>query len=150
MYTALCVSIEKVHGLQNAEKDDLTFPEWWALIEGDATLIYWSQAKNCFVAFFWILCSINCWVIGRREGRSEQTCHLPPCNMATPHVDISCVRVAILRVAIPRMALHETCLFHATRKRGPRKHVTGIFIDFSWHHTWIFKENEVIIERYCS
>ena len=34
--TALRVSIEKVHGLQNAEKDDLTFPEWWALIEIDS------------------------------------------------------------------------------------------------------------------
>ena len=29
-------------GLQNAEKDELTFPEWMALIEnqGDATLIH--------------------------------------------------------------------------------------------------------------
>ena len=29
---------------------------------------------------------------------------------------------------VPRVAydkLHETCMFHAARKRGPRKHVTG-------------------------
>ena len=40
------------------------------------------------------------------------------------------VRVAISCVTIPRMAhnkLHETCMFHATRKRGSRKHVTGLF-----------------------
>ena len=35
MYAVLHVSIEKVHGLQNTEKDDLTFTEWWALIEID-------------------------------------------------------------------------------------------------------------------
>ena len=33
----------------------------------------------------------------------------------------------IPRVAIhtPRVELHETCMLHAIRKRGPRKHVTG-------------------------
>ena len=30
--------------------------------------------------------------------------------------------------------------FHVTRKRDPRKHVTGIFIDFLWHHAWTRKE----------
>ena len=57
-----------------------------------------------------------------------------------------------LRVAIQSVAhgkLHMICMFHATRKHGPRKHVTGIFQDFSWHHTWTRKENEVMIERYC-
>ena len=37
-------------------------------------------------------------------------------------------RVIIPRVTIPRVAqdeLHETCIFHATRKRGPRSHVMG-------------------------
>ena len=44
-------------------------------------------------------------------------------------------RVAISRVTIPRVAhdeLHETCMFHATRKRGSRKHVMEIFKDLSW------------------
>ena len=38
--------------------------------------------------------------------------------------------VAIPLVTIPRAAhdkLHETCMFHAMSKHGPRKHVTGIF-----------------------
>ena len=30
---------------------------------------------------------------------------------------------------IPRVGLHETCMLHTIRKRGPRKHVTG-FIGF--------------------
>ena len=30
---------------------------------------------------------------------------------------------------IPCVGLHETCMLHAIRKRGPRKHVTG-FIGF--------------------
>ena len=36
-------------------------------------------------------------------------------------------RVTIPRVAMrtPRVELHETCMFHDIRKRGPRKHVTG-------------------------
>ena len=57
-------------------------------------------------------------------------------------------RVAIPRVTIPRMAhdkLHETCMFHTMRKRGPRKHVTGLFKILSWCHAC---KNEVIIERY--
>ena len=33
---------------------------------------------------------------------------------------------------IPRVGLHETCMLHAIRKCGPRKHVTG-FIGF---HAW--------------
>ena len=44
-------------------------------------------------------------------------------------------RVAISRVTIARVAhdkLHETCMFHAMRKRGSRKHVTGLFKDLSW------------------
>ena len=60
-------------GLQNAEIDDLTFPEWRALIEnqGDATLIHWSQ-ENCFVVFLRILHSIYHLVVGTKEGRSKQ------------------------------------------------------------------------------
>ena len=53
------------------------------------------------------------------------------------------------RMAIPHVAhgkLHETCMFHATRKRGPRKHVTGLFKVLSCGHAC---KNEVIIERYC-
>ena len=49
------------------------------------------------------------------------------------YMRIACV--AILRVTIPRVAhnkLHETCMFHATRKRGSRKHVTGLFKVLSW------------------
>ena len=48
-------------------------------------------------------------------------------------------RVAISRVTIPRVAhdkLHEACIFDATRKRGSRKHVTGIFKDLSWCNAW--------------
>ena len=40
------------------------------------------------------------------------------------------------RVAIPHVTihkkLHETCMFHATRKRGPRKHITGLFKVLLW------------------
>ena len=55
-------------------------------------------------------------------------------------------RVAISCVTIPRMAhdkLHGTCMFHATRKRGPRRHVMGLFKVLSWCHMC---KNEVIIE----
>ena len=41
------------------------------------------------------------------------------------------------RMAIPRVAhdkLLETCMFHATRKRGPRKHLTGLFKVLSCYH----------------
>ena len=57
-------------------------------------------------------------------------------------------RVAISLVTIPCVAhdkLHETCMFHATSKRGPRKHVTGLFKVLSCCHVCI---NEVIIEQY--
>ena len=59
-------------------------------------------------------------------------------------------RMGISRVAIPRVAhdkLHETCMFHATRKRGARKHVMGLFKVLSWCHAC---KNEVIIEQYRS
>ena len=55
--------------------------------------------------------------------------------------------VAISRVTITCVAhnkLHETCMFHATRKRGSRKHVAGLFKVVQ------LCKNEVIIERYCS
>ena len=56
--------------------------------------------------------------------------------------------MAISRVTIPRVAhnkLLETCMFHATRKRGSCKHVTGIFKDLSWCNAC---KNEIIFERY--
>ena len=59
-------------------------------------------------------------------------------------------RVIIPRVTIPRVAqdeLHEMCIFHAMRKRGPRSHVMGLFKYLSCCHAC---KNEVIIERYCS
>ena len=64
-------------------------------------------------------------------------------------------RVAISRMAIPRVAhdkLHETCMFHATKKCGSRKHVTGLLILKIYRgatrvHAY---KNEVIIERYCT
>ena len=66
----------------------------------------------------------------------------PTCGYI-PHVTIP--RVAI---RTPRVALHETCMFHAIRKRSPRKHVTG-YIGFTRDYTrgnaW---KSEVIIERY--
>ena len=48
-----------------------------------------------------------------------------------PRVDIYSTRGHIPRVHgyIPRVGLHETCMLHAIRKRGPHKHVTG-FIEF--------------------
>ena len=45
----------------------------------------------------------------------------PVQHVIIPRVTIA--RVIIPRVTIPRVAqdeLHETCIFHATRKRGPR------------------------------
>ena len=63
----------------------------------------------------------------------------------------TCVaRVAISFVTIPRVAhdkLHETCMFHAMRKRGPAKHVMGLkFYRVATRvHTC---KNEVIIEQY--
>ena len=59
-------------------------------------------------------------------------------------------RVAIPLVTIPCMVhdkLHKTCMFHATSKRGPRKHVTGLFKDLSCCHAC---KNEAIIEQYCN
>ena len=52
--------------------------------------------------------------------------------MRVPHV-------AIPLVTIPRVAhdkLHEMCMLHATSKRGPRKHVTGLFKVLSCCHTY--------------
>ena len=51
-------------------------------------------------------------------------------------------------VIIPRVAqdeLHQTCVFNAMRKRGPRSHVMGLFKYLSCCHAC---NNEVIIERY--
>ena len=56
-------------------------------------------------------------------------------HMHVPHMTIPCVA---------RDELHETCMFHATRKCGPRKHVMGLFIVSCCHAC----KNEVIIERY--
>ena len=56
--------------------------------------------------------------------------------------------MAITRVTIPHVAydkLHETSMFRATRKRDPRKHVTGIFKVLLCFHAC---KNEVIIEQY--
>ena len=47
---------------------------------------------------------------------------------AWPVPRVIIARVIIPRVTIPRVAqdeLHETCIFHAMRKRGPHSHVTG-------------------------
>ena len=48
-------------------------------------------------------------------------------RVAISHAWLYSTRDYIPRVAIrtPRVELHETCMFHAIRKRGPRKHVTG-------------------------
>ena len=62
------------------------------------------------------------------------------------YIRVACV--AIPCVTIPRVAhdkLHAACMFHAMRKRGSRKHVTGIFKDLSWCNAC---KNEVITERY--
>ena len=62
--------------------------------------------------------------------------------MRVPHV-------AIPRVTIPRMAhnkLHEMCMFHATRKCGPRKHVMGVFKVYCVATRVHVCKNEVIIE----
>ena len=61
-----------------------------------------------------------------------------------PLVIISCMTIP--RTIITCMAqdeLHETCIFHAARKHGPRSHVTGLFKYLSCCHTC---KNEVIIE----
>ena len=62
--------------------------------------------------------------------------------------------MAVAHMAIPCVAhgkLHETCMFHATRKRGPRKHVTGMHCSFLVvPRVDIQCKNEVIIERYCT
>ena len=48
-------------------------------------------------------------------------------------------RMAIPRAATslvargyPRVVLREMCMLHATRKRGPRKHVTGCMVCHAW------------------
>ena len=53
-------------------------------------------------------------------------------RVAISHAWLYPTRGYIPRETIPRMAirtpcveLHETCMFHAIRKRGPRKQVTG-------------------------
>ena len=41
--------------------------------------------------------------------------------------------MAVTHLGIPCVAhgkLHETCMFHATRKHGPHKHVTGMHCSF--------------------
>ena len=56
--------------------------------------------------------------------------------------------MAISCVTIPCVAhdkLHETCMFHTMRKRGSRKHLTGLFKVLSWCNAC---KNEVITERY--
>ena len=48
-------------------------------------------------------------------------------RVAISHAWLYSTRDYIPRMAIrtPRVELHETCMFHAIKKRGPRKHVTG-------------------------
>ena len=61
---------------------------------------------------------------------------------SVPFMAIACVaniRMPAPCVTIPRAAhdkLHETCIFHATRKCGPRKHVTELFKVLSCCHAW--------------
>ena len=65
------------------------------------------------------------------------------CVWPVPHVIIPCM-------TIPHVAqdeLHKTCIFHATRKRGPHSHIMGLFKYLSCYHTC---KNEVIIEQYRS
>ena len=57
-------------------------------------------------------------------------------------------------VIIPRVAqdeLHETYIFHPTRKHGPRSHITGLFKYYIFYcvATYVHVcKNEVIIEWY--
>ena len=51
-----------------------------------------------------------------------------------PHVDILRACMAIFHAWL--YVLHETCMFHAIRKRGPRKHVTGYIGFHVWLHAW--------------
>ena len=70
---------------------------------------------------------------------------------------VSCMAIARVaticmfhNVAIPRVThdkLHKTCMFHATRKHGPRKHVIEFYRGVTRVHAC---KNEVIIERYHS
>ena len=61
------------------------------------------------------------------------SCAWPVPRVTIPRVIIP--RVTIPRVIIPRVTipcvtqdeLHEMCIFHATRKRGPHSHTTGLF-----------------------
>ena len=61
---------------------------------------------------------VHAWLYSTRD-------YIP--HVAISHAWLYSTRDYIPRVAIrtPRVELHETCMFHAIRKRGPRKHVTG-------------------------
>ena len=62
-----------------------------------------------------------------------------------PFMAIACVAISMRDYSTrdyfmhdyPRVAqdeLHEMCIFHATRKHGPRSHVTGLFKYLSCCH----------------
>ena len=55
------------------------------------------------------------------------------CSKALLNIYLSVFCVAVTCVAIPHVAdgkLHKMCMFHATRKRGPQKHVTDMHYGF--------------------
>ena len=68
------------------------------------------------------MCSIQGYRVPCMASSTHDLFHA----LVIPRVTIA--RVIIPRVTIPRVAqdeLHKTCIFHATRKRGPCSHVTG-------------------------
>ena len=72
-------------------------------------------------------------------------CYLRGCY----HVGTPCVAVAILHVVIPHVAhskLHNICMFYATRKHDPCKHV----MDMWWSSFLVALrvDTQVIIEQY--
>ena len=64
---------------------------------------------------------------------------------------IPCMHMDILCMAIPHVAhgkLHETCMFHATRKCGPCKHMTECIVVFCGTMHGHVSKSEVIIQWY--
>ena len=61
---------------------------------------------------------VHAWLYSTRD-------YIP--RVAISHAWLYSTRDYIPRMAMrtPRVELHETCMFHAIRKRGPRKHVMG-------------------------
>ena len=71
--------------------------------------------------------NVNCTFVPTHVPFKDIVCRAwpVPC-VIIPRMTIA--HVIIPRVTIPRMAqdeLHETCIFHAMRKRGPCSRVTG-------------------------